>query len=504
MTSKTNLITRPPVVVVMGHVDHGKTSILDYIRKTHIADRESGGITQHIGASVAEFKGKTITFIDTPGHEAFSQMRARGAKIADIAVLVVAAEEGCKPQTKEAVAAIKKAGLPVIVAMNKADLPQANIDKVKRDLEKEDLLVEDWGGNVPAISVSAKTGQGIDELLEMILLVAEMENFQADLSAPAAGVVIESSLDHRRGPSAAILLQDGILSCGQIIGTGSTFGKIKSLEDFRGKKIARLEPSFPAVAIGFESVPITGEPFRAFDAAQSAQDFIKNAAEKSAAGAAAKDPAKDPAETAAAEDQKIVKIIVKADVLGTLEVLQETIGQIPATGDVSVEIIGGGAGEINLNDVKMARDGKTTIIGFKVKINPDAKAMAEREKIRVMNFDVIYEMIEWLRLYMEKIKTPQITRNDLGKLKVLLSFWADKNRQIVGGKIISGEVKKGVKIEVFRGEELIGQGRLINLQKNKKDVGEARKGDEVGILYEGREKIQEGDQLVFYVHEKNL
>jgi translation initiation factor IF-2 len=501
MTSKTNLITRPPVVVVMGHVDHGKTSILDYIRKTHIADRESGGITQHIGASVAEFKGKTITFIDTPGHEAFSQMRARGAKIADIAVLVVAAEEGCKPQTKEAAAAIKKAGLPVIVAMNKADLPQANIDKVKRDLEKEDLLVEDWGGNVPAISVSAKTGQGIDELLEMILLVAEMENFQADLSAPAAGIVIESSLDHRRGPSAAILLQDGVLNCGQIIGTASTFGKIKSLEDFCGKKTNRVEPSFPAVAIGFESVPITGEPFRAFNTVQEAHDFIKSAAANPAEISAAA----NPAETAEnQESRKIFKIIVKADVLGTLEVLRETIGQIPATGDVSIEIIGGGAGEINLNDVKMAKGGNTTIVGFRVKINPDAKAMAEREKIRVMNFDVIYEMIEWLRLYMEKIKTPQISRKDLGKLKVLLSFWADKNRQIVGGKIISGEVKKGVKIEVFRNEESIGQGRLINLQKNKKDIAAAGKGDEVGILYEGREKIQEGDQLVFYIHEKNL
>ena len=226
--SAKKLITRPPVVVVMGHVDHGKTSILDYIRKTHIADRESGGITQHIGASVVEFNGKTITFIDTPGHEAFSQMRSRGTKIADIAVLVVAAEKGFKPQTKEASLAIKKAGIPVIVAMNKTDLPQANIEKVKRDLQKEDLLVEDWGGNVPAISVSAKTGAGIDDLLEMILLVAEMENLKTDPAAPASGIIIESSLDHRRGPSASILLQNGILTPGTMVSTGSSSEKSKA------------------------------------------------------------------------------------------------------------------------------------------------------------------------------------------------------------------------------------------------------------------------------------
>lgn len=492
-----NLITRPPVVVVMGHVDHGKTSILDYIRKTHVVDRESGGITQHIGASVAEFKGKTITFIDTPGHEAFSQMRSRGTKIADIAVLVVAAEEGCKPQTKEAVATIKKAGIPVIVAMNKTDLPQANIEKVKRDLQKENLLVEDWGGNVPAIAVSAKTGAGIDELLEMILLVAEMENLQADLAAPAEGIIIESSLDHRRGPSASILLQNGTLNPGTVVSTSSSFGKIKSLEDTRGTKIEKVYPSQPAIVIGLDAVPLIGDTFRIMNSLEVAHDFVV------AQQRAIKKNAPQKNEESGKENQKNVNIVLKADVLGSLEVLKETIGQIPQT-DAIINIIGEGAGEINLNDVKMARGGATTIIGFRVKTNLDAKTMAERDKIRIMNFDIIYEMVEWLRAYMERTKTPQIVRKDLGKLKVLLSFWADKNRQIVGGKIIEGEVKKGVKIEVFRNQNLIGQGRLINLQKNKKDIADARKSDEVGILYEGAEKIQEGDYLVFYVQEKNF
>lgn len=499
--SQTNLISRPPVAVIMGHVDHGKTSILDYIRKTHIADRESGGITQHIGASVAEYNGKTITFIDTPGHEAFSQMRARGAKIADVAVLVVAAEEGCKPQTKEAIAAAKNAGLPVIVAANKSDLPQANIDKVKRDLQKEDLLVEDWGGDTPCVKVSAKTGAGIDDLLEMILLVAEMQNLQADLEAPASGIVIESSLDRRRGPSASILLQNGKLSAGKIIATPSALGKIKSLESSRGGKIEELMPSEPAVVVGLDAVPIAGETFQEFDNLQAAHDFVvaRQKEIKKIAGANIEEPA-----TQEQNDKKILNLVLKADVQGSLEVLKETLSQIPQS-EVALNVLDAGAGEISLNDVKTARaGGGAVIMGFRVKINPDAKAMAEREKIRVMNFDVIYEAIEWTRGYMEKFHAPKIERKDLGKMKVLLSFWADKNRQIVGGKIVEGEVKKSVKIEVWRQDEVIGQGRLVNLQKNKKDIGEARKGDEVGILYEGGEKIQEGDHLVFYVQERNL
>jgi len=495
--SKSNSITRPPVVVVMGHVDHGKTSILDYIRKTHIANKESGGITQHIGASVVEHKGKQITFIDTPGHEAFSQMRVRGSKIADIAILVVAAEEGLKPQTKEAIAAIKKAEIPMIVAMNKVDLPQINIDKVKRDLQKENTLVEDWGGDVPAIAVSAKTGKGIDELLEMILLVAEMEELKANPQSPAQGVVIESSLDHRRGPSASILLQNGTLSPGEFIATPTAWGKVKSIENTRGAKIDKLLPSQPAVVIGFEAVPVIGEPFKAMESSQAAQNFVQETLSRKI-----EQTASNP-HPEAREGQKTINIVLKADVLGSVEVLRETITQIPQT-EVVLNILDAGAGEISLNDTKMARSSNATIIGFRVKTTPDAKVMAEREKIRIMNFDIIYEMIEWLRGYMEKSKSPRIVRKDLGRLKVLLSFWAEKNRQIVGGKMVEGIVKKGVKIEVFRGQNLLSQGRLINLQKNKKDIDEAGKGDEVGILYEGSEKIQEGDYLVFYTQEKNI
>jgi len=349
------------------------------------------------------------------------------------------------------------------------------------------------------VEVSAKTGKGIDNLLEMITLVSDMEELRADLDAPASGIVIESSLDKRRGPSASILLQNGTLSEGKVITTSSSFGRIKSIEDSRGQKIETLLPSQPAVVIGLDRVPLVGETFREMESGEEALTFIKSEQAKIKMGRAKNSaPATPPR-----EGQKTINIVLKTDVLGSLEVLQETIKQIPQT-DTLLDVVYAGAGETSLSDVKTARAAGAIIIGFRVKTNPDAKAMAEREKIRVMNFEIIYELIEWLRQYMEKSKTPQVVRKDMGKLKVLLSFWAEKSRQIVGGKIIDGEVKRGVKIEVVRNERIVGSGRLINLQKNKKDIDEAGKGEEVGILYEGAEKIQEGDILVFYTQERNF
>ncbi len=496
METKENTITRPPVIVVMGHVDHGKTSILDYIRKTHIAEKESGGITQHIGASQIEHNGKKITFIDTPGHEAFSQMRMRGSKIADIAILVVAAVEGLQPQSKEAIKHIKKAGIPMIVAINKIDMPGANPDKAKRELQKEEVVAEDWGGTVPFVNVSAKTGQGMDELLEMISLVAEMENLKACLDKPARGVVIESSLDSKRGPSASVLLQDGVLRYGLAAATPSAFGKIKSLENFQGKKIDQAFPSQPVVIIGFESVPKIGEIFEVMPNIEAAKQFTLLETEKGLKEKTLQVPAPK-------EGQKVLNLILKTDFLGSSEVLEETLAQIPQN-EIAMRIVGSGVGEINLNDAKMAKSSNAVIIGFRVKTHPAARVTAEKEKIRIMNFDIIYDLVEWIQKYMEKMKTPQIIRKDLGKLKVLFSFWGEKNRQIIGGKMVEGEVKKGVKIEVSRNGVTINQGRLINLQKNKKDIADAGKGEEVGILYEGSEKIQEGDYLIFYTQERNF
>jgi translation initiation factor IF-2 len=480
----------------MGHVDHGKTSILDYIRKTHIAEKESGGITQHIGASQLEHNGKLITFIDTPGHEAFSQMRLRGSKIADIAILVVAAVEGLQPQSKEAIKHIKKAGIPMIVAINKMDMPGANPDKVKRELQKEEITVEDWGGTVPSVNVSARTGQGINELLDMISLVAEMENLQTDPNKPAEGIIIESSLDPKRGPSASVLVQNGTLALGSPIATPSAFGKVKSLENSKGQRIEKALPSQPAVLVGFENVPKIGEKFQITKDCESARDFTIAEQEK-------KLKEKTLRDIQPREGQKVLNVILKTDFLGSSEVLQETLALIPKT-DAYLKVVESGVGEINMNDAKMAKSCNAIILGFRVKTHPAAKAMAERDRIRIMNFDVIYELVEWLEKFMDKLKEPQIIRKDLGKLKVLLSFWGEKNRQIVGGKIVEGEVKKGVKIEVVRNNAVLSQGRLINLQKNKKDITEAGKGEEVGILFEGSEKIQEGDYLVFYTQERNF
>jgi translation initiation factor IF-2 len=495
-TPSKNSAAKPPIVVVMGHVDHGKTSILDYIRKTHIAEKESGGITQHIGASQLEHNGKLITFIDTPGHEAFSQMRLRGSKIADIAILVVAAVEGLQPQSKEAIKHIKKAGIPMIVAINKMDMPGANPDKVKRELQKEEITIEDWGGTVPSVNVSARTGQGISELLDMISLVSEMENLQTDPAKPAEGIIIESSLDPKRGPSASVLVQNGALALGSPITTPSAYGKVKSLENSKGQRIEIVLPSQPAVIIGFESVPKIGEKFQVTADYESARRFTVQETEK-------KQKEKTTRDIQPREGQKILNVILKTDFLGSGEVLEETLALIPKT-DAYLKVLNTGVGEINMNDAKMAKSCNAIIIGFRVKTHPAAAAMAERDHIRIMNFNVIYELVEWLAKHMDKLKEPQIIRKDVGKLKVLLSFWGEKSRQIVGGKIVEGEVKKSVKIEVVRNNAVISQGRLINLQKNKKDITEAGKGEEVGILYEGSEKIQEGDYLVFYTQERNF
>ena len=480
----------------MGHIDHGKTSLLDAIRKTRVAEKESGGITQHVGAyqitvpaAKREKDEKKITFLDTPGHEAFSQMRSRGAKVADIAVLVVAADEGIKPQTKEAILHIKKAEIPLIVALNKIDKPEANPERVKGELQKEGILVEDFGGKVPLVKTSAKTGQGINELLEMILLVAEMESPKADTSKPAEGVIIESYMDSQRGPMASLLVEQGVLKIGDILATPSGLGKMKILEDFRGEKIEQVFPAQPALVIGFEDVPRVGENFKTFSDFEEAKKYLKP-------------EEKRVLEVLDIEEgMKVLNLILKADVVGSLEAIEEILKSLPQE-KVILRILTSDVGEVNENDVQLAKSGKGLILGFRVKTNTIAKNLAQRDKVRILNFEIIYDLVEGVRKFMEKILEPETVRNDLGKLKVLVHFWAEKNRQIVGGRIIEGMVKKGTLIEAHRGEEIIAKGRMINLQKNKKDIEKAGKGEEVGILFEGSGKIAESDILVIYTQER--
>jgi translation initiation factor IF-2 len=480
-----NLISRPPVVVVMGHVDSGKTSILDNIRKSHVAEKETGGITQHVGAYEVEFSGKKITFLDTPGHEAFSQMRSRGAKIADIAILVVDGIEGVEAQTKEVISHIKKAEIPFIVAINKIDKPDADPEKVKRELSKEKILVESFGGKVPSVNVSAKTGKGIPELLELILLLAEIEGLRADISKSTEGVVIESYSDNRRGPTATLILREGKLNVGDIIGTPSTFAKIKILEDFRGKPLEIAHPSMPVIVIGFEDVPRVGEKFNFFPDLETAQKAIAKKLEISHGVIFIE------------EGKKVLNLILKTDVLGSVEAVSEVLKSLPQE-KVILRILEAEVGDINESNIKMAKAAKAKILGFRVEVSQDIKNLASRERVKIINFEIIYELVEEIRKQMEKILEPEIVREDLGKMKVLVLFFAEKNRQIIGGKVIEGGFKKGVPIEVFRGEEKVGKGRLVSLQKNKKDVEKVIKGDECGILYEGNIKVELGDILVMY------
>jgi len=485
-----NLISRPPVVVVLGHVDHGKSSILEAIKDLKITAKESGGITQHIGAYEIEHQGKKIIFIDTPGHEAFSAMRSRGAKVADIAILVVAAEEGVKPQTKEAILHIKKAQIPMIVAINKMDKPEANPEKVKRELSNQDVLVESTGGKIPSVEVSAKTGKGIPDLLELILLVAEMEDFKADISKPVEGVIVESYLDPQRGPTATLILQNGILKRGDILGTSSVVGKIRIMEDFQGISIKQASSSMPIIVIGFENVPGVGKKFKVFADVEAAKKELEG-------------PIKPASQVLDIKsDKKVLNIILKVDVLGSLEAIKEILKNLPQE-QVILRILKAEVGEINESDVKLAGGAKAIIVGFRVKTNPIAQKLALREKIKIICFEVIYELAQGVRGVLEKRVRPEKIRNDLGKIKVLAIFRTEKNRQIIGGKIIEGEVRKGASLEVFRNEEKAGEGKIVNLQRDKKEIEGLTKGAECGILYQGDTKIEEGDILWVYIYEQS-
>ncbi len=461
-------------------------------------EKESGGITQHISAYQTCVLGKKITFFDTPGHEAFSLMRSLGTKIADIAILVIDTSEGVKAQTKEAILYIKKTRIQTIVALNKIDKPENDPEKVKRQLSQEDILVESMAGKIPSVEVSAKTGQGISELLEMILLLSEMQEITADYQKPGQGIVIESYLDNLRGPTATLLLTDGKLKRGDIIATCSAFVKIKNLENFQKKSINRALPSEPVLIFGFNQVPKAGEEFKVFPFMETAKNYVQaNVFEGKQA---------DFKEIS--EDQRILNLILKADVYGSIEAIKKALKELPQD-KVVLRILKMETGEINESDLKLAKSvfdatktARTKVLAFRVKINPIARDLAEREKIKILKFEVIYDLIEGVKSLMEKIIKPEDIRVDLGKIKILINFLVEKQRQIVGGKIIEGEAKKGALVEVFRNETKIGKGKIVNLQKDKKNIDSIKKGEECGLLFEGDIKIEEKDILAIYVEEK--
>jgi len=500
MTAKAKKTTvksfqKSPVVVVLGHVDHGKSSLLEAIRDFRITAKESGGITQHIGAYEVEHNGKKITFIDTPGHEAFSAMRLRGASVADVALLVVDAAQSVQPQTKEAILAIQKAQIPMIVVLNKIDLPNADPQKIKNELSKVEVFVESMGGQVPSVEVSAKEKTGIDELLEMITIVSEMKDLSADVSVPAEGLVIESYMDSLKGPVATVIVEKGTLRAKDIIATDLAMAKVKLLQDFQQKPIEQALPGSPAIILGFEKVPGVGEKFKTYATIEEALAKVKVEEQKREINYNVLET--DP-------DKKIANIILKGDVFGSLEAIDGMLKNLPSN-QVNLRILKSEVGDINESDAKLAELSRAQIIGFRVKINPGVMQLMKNDtqkKVRIKTFDIIYELIQEVRNGMEKSLDAENVRKEVGKLKTLLVFWAEKNRQIVGGKIIEGEFKKSLKLDVMRNDVKVGSGRIVNLQRDKKDIDLLKKGDEAGILFEGNVKIEKGDILSAYIEER--
>jgi len=489
-TKKADLTPRPPVVVVLGHVDHGKTSLLDYIRKTSVAKAEAGAITQHVGAYQVETGGKLITFIDTPGHEAFRAMRKRGGEIADIAILVVAAGEGVKPQTIEAIKCARKAKIPIIVAINKIDLPQANPQKVKKELTKENLIVEDMGGEVVSVETSAKTGQGVKTLLEMILLVAEMQDLKADLKSPASGPIVEAHLDSERGPLATVLVKEGVLRQKDIVIAGNTYGRIKKMEDFKGKFLNEALPSTPALILGLKDVPLPGDVLKRVKSVEEAINLARSFKKESL----------KPQEQKA-QFKKSLKLVIKADVKGTLEAVVETLKSIELK-EVGLEIIEAEVGNINENDIKQARAAKAVIIGFNKTLSKNLKDFAERQKVRIKTFDVIYELVEAVRIELSKLLEKELVKVALGKVEILKVFKTTKEGQIIGGKILSGKIEKGAQAKVIRKQKPIGQGKVARLQQKEKGKREIKEGQACGIFFEGEVSIEKGDVLEVYREEE--
>lgn len=478
-TTQPETQKRPPVVVVLGHVDHGKTSLLDYIRKSRVAARESGGITQHIGAYQVEQNGSAITFIDTPGHEAFSAMRARGAQVADIAIVVIAADDGVMPQTKEALKHVQDAGVPFIVAFNKVDKPDADVQRVKTQLLEAGVTLEGFGGDTPNVEVSAVSGAGVDELLEMITLVAELAELKADASAAPEGVVIESALDAKRGSFATLIIKEGTLKVGDIIAGPSAWARVRTMEDFQGQPLTEATPGMPAVVLGFSTVPRVG-------------DVLKRVADTKEAEQALQESHQDRPEVEVGEDQRSVNLIVKADAQGTLEAVLDVLDQLQSE-DVLLRVLYSATGEVTDSDVRQAVDAEALLVAFRVRMSSIAKTVARNSNAHVVEFDTIYDLAEGVRAAVAEHLEPMVTEEAIGELKVLKVFRTEPSRMIVGGRIVSGMLKGGVSAQVLRDGEPLGKGKITQLQQGQKAVESAGEGTEVGIQFSGSARIQEGD-----------
>ncbi len=499
-----DLAPRPPVIVVMGHVDHGKTSLLDAIRSTNVIEGESGGITQHIGAYQVKINDRNITFLDTPGHEAFTSMRARGAMITDIAILVVAANDGVMPQTVEAINHAKAADIPIIVAVNKMDLPDANIDKVKQELMTYELVPEEWGGSTIYVPISAKKKQGIDNLLEMVLLQADILELKANPKKQAKGTVIEAKLDKSRGPVATMLVQRGELNIGDTIIVGSSIGRIRTMQDYKGKKVKSAGPSTPVSITGLTTVPESGDTFYEVKDERTAKHLIEKRRyeekqrEISKASVVTLDDLFSKIES---ENLKQLNLIVKADVQGSVEALKQSLEKV-SNDEVKVKVIHSNVGGVTETDVNLAKVSNAIIIAFNVRPEVIAKTIAEKENVQIKQYSVIYDAINDVESAMKGMLDPVYKEVVIGTAEVRQTFKVSNVGTIAGAYVLTGKVSRNAGIRVIRDNIVIHDGKLISLKRFKDDVKEVGTSYECGLQIENFNDIAEGDSLEVYVMEE--
>ena len=501
---ETKLVERAPVVTILGHVDHGKTSLLDAIRETNVAAGEAGGITQHISAYQVEMKGRTISFLDTPGHAAFTAMRARGAQGADIVILVVAADDGVMPQTKEAIAHARAARVPIVVALNKMDKANANPDNVKQQLAEQELVPDEWGGSTMVIPVSAKKKEGINDLLEAILLVADNTDIRANPEGRIIGTVIEAEVDKTKGTVATLLVQNGTLKSGDIVVAGTAYGRLRALFDFRGKPVKKAGPSTPVGVLGLNDVPSAGDLFRVVESDKEARDIVSQRIEeqKQRTRVSKKASLEDLFAAYQAGEAKELSLIIKADVQGSLEPMMSEVEKL-GKGEIGVNVLYAETGNIGENDIMLASASKASVIGFNVQADVAARRLAEKEGVSIRLYDIIYRMTEDIEKALKGMLDPVVTEKIIGRAEVLAVFPISKIGKIAGCRVREGELRRNAKVRMYRGEDLVFEGDMASLKHEKDNVNEIRTGFECGIGLKNFHDIEVGDELVCYVLEKS-
>ncbi|CUV03621.1 Translation initiation factor 2 [hydrothermal vent metagenome] len=500
---EADLMIRPPVITILGHVDHGKTSLLDYIKNSKVADGEAGGITQHIGAYQVESNGNPITFLDTPGHAAFTAIRARGARVTDIAVLVVAADDGIMPQTLEAINHAKAAEVPIVVAINKMDLPGADPERVKRQLSEQELLVEDWGGDIISVDVSATTGDGVDNLLESLLLVAEIGELKANPNKPANGVVIEAKLDRKRGPNTTVLIQDGTLNVGDFIVAGSAYGRVKAMNNDQGKSIQSVLPGYPAEILGFGSVPEAGDQLivalNEREGRSMAEAVGKAQFSQAAQGRAL--TLEEVVNQIDSDEIKELNLVVKADVQGSVEAVRGALEGL-ADEDAKVRVLHTGSGAVTESDILLASASEAIVISFSIGSEPSAEKLADRMGVEIRHYNIIYQLIDDVEKALHGMLDPVYTEVIVGRAEVREIFEGRRGTQIAGCRVTEGRMVRNGDVRVVRDRQIVQDGVITSLRHFREEVNEMNAGTECGIILQGFNDYQEGDVLEVHRQER--